>query len=64
MNDLLKFELIHEYLLRLSTYVVGEALTCGSCGDDLSDSLVPGQIMVTEVAHTMSGHSYTPGAGL
>ena len=64
MNDLLKFELLQEYLLRLSTYAVGEALTCSSCGEDLSDSLVPGQIMVTEVAHTMSGHSYTPGAGL
>ena len=64
MNDLLKFELLQEYLLRLSPYVVGEALTCSSCGEDLSDSLVPGQIMVTEVAHTMSGHSYTPGAGI
>ena len=67
MNSILREELLDTFLYRLSTFRVGEgALTCGSdgCGVDLSDGLVPGQIMVTREAHTMSGHTYTPGAGL
>ena len=68
MNSLLKEELLSMSLYSLTSYRLGEALTCGNekCGQDLSDSLVPGQVMVTRAAHSMSGHAhlYTPGAGL